>query len=62
MNLTYAELLQVTEQSHTRCGQDGFVPAYVSKAEKVLRMPQQEQDWWDAVRQAANFRRSVGQE
>jgi hypothetical protein len=59
MNLTYLELIKVTEQSHTRGGQAGFIPAYVQQADTVLHMPQAEQEWWDAVRQANNFRASL---
>ena len=56
MNLTYLELLRVTEQSHTRGGQRGFIPAYVQKEDTVLKMPQAERDWWDAVQRANAFR------
>ena len=59
MNLTYAELLKVTEQSHSRNGQAGFIPAYVQQNETVLHMLQVEHDWLDAVRQAQNFHRSL---
>jgi hypothetical protein len=59
MKLTYTELLQVTKQSHTRNGQLGFVPAYESLNETVLRMPQAERDWWDAVRSAQTFRANL---
>lgn len=59
MNLTYLELIRVTEQSHSRNGQQGFIPAYVQQQETILKMPQAEQDWWDAVRQANNFRISL---
>ena len=49
MNLTYAELLRVTEQSHTRNNQPGFIPAWQTREETILHMPQGEQDWQDAV-------------
>lgn len=49
MNLTYQELLHVTEHSHTRGGQAGFVPAYVARRETILHMPQAEQSWQEAV-------------
>lgn len=55
MNLTYNELLRVTEHSHTHNGQAGFIPFYAAKRETVLHMPQQEQDWWDAVRRRRSF-------